>query len=47
MASMLDTALQSGLPPERIRDLAATGYRLADLLRVNLPPRRMFGWRAG
>lgn len=47
MASMLDTALQSGLPPERIRDLAVTGYRLADQLGVNLPPRRMFGRRAG
>jgi hypothetical protein len=47
MASMLDTALQSGLRPERIRDLAVTGYRLADRLGVNLPPRRMFGWRAG
>jgi hypothetical protein len=47
MASMLDAALQSGLRPERIRDLAVTGYRLADRLGVNLPPRRMFGWRAG
>ena len=47
MAWMLDTALQSGLRPEQIRELAATGYRLADRLRVNLPPRRTFGWRAG
>jgi Domain of unknown function (DUF4192) len=47
MASMLDTALQSGLRPEQIRDLAVTGYRLADGFGVSLPPRRMFGWRAG
>ncbi|MCV7257047.1 DUF4192 domain-containing protein [Mycobacterium shimoidei] len=42
MAGMLDTALQSGLPPERIRDLALTGYRLARRLGVRLPPRRTF-----
>lgn len=47
MASMLDTALQSGLRPERIRELAVTGYRLADRLGVSLPPRRTFGRRAG
>jgi hypothetical protein len=47
MASMLDTALQSGLRPEKIRDLALTGYRLADQLGVDLPPRRAFGRRAG
>ncbi|OBJ55791.1 DUF4192 domain-containing protein, partial [Mycobacterium sp. 1423905.2] len=47
MAGMLDTALQSGLRPERIRELAVTGYRLADQLGVRLPPRRMFGQRAG
>jgi Domain of unknown function (DUF4192) len=47
MASMLDTALQSGLRPEKIRDLAMTGYRLADRLGVSLPPRRAFGRRAG
>jgi Domain of unknown function (DUF4192) len=47
MASMLDTALQSGLRPEKIRDLAMTGYRLADRLGVSLPPRRTFGQRAG
>ncbi|ULE32929.1 DUF4192 domain-containing protein [Mycobacterium sp. IDR2000157661] len=47
MAGMLDTALQSGLRPEQIRDLAATGYRLADRLGVRLPPRRVFGRRAG
>ena len=47
MANMLDTALQSGLRPERIRDLAITGYRLADRLGVRLPPMRAFGRRAG
>lgn len=46
MAAMLDTALQSGLRPERIRDLAVTGYRLAERLGVRLPPRRGFGQRA-
>src|SRR6202008_1694069 len=34
MASMLDTALQSGLRPEQIRELAKTGYRLAARLGV-------------
>lgn len=47
MAGMLDTALQSGLRPEKIRDLAITGYRLADRLGVQLPPMRAFGQRAG
>lgn len=47
MAGMLDTALQSGLRPEQIRELATTGYRLADQLGVRLPPRRVFGQRAG
>jgi hypothetical protein len=47
MASMLDTALQSGMRPEQIRELAATGYRLAERLGVSLPPRRAFGRRAG
>lgn len=46
MAGMLDTALHSGLRPERIRELAATGYRLAERLGVRLPPRRAFGRRA-
>jgi hypothetical protein len=46
MAGMLDTALQSGLRPEHIRELAVTGYRLADRLGVRLPPRRTFGRRA-
>ncbi|MEO3757516.1 DUF4192 domain-containing protein [Mycobacterium sp. B14F4] len=47
MAGMLDTALQSGMRPERIRELAITGYRLADRLGVRLPPRQVFGRRAG
>jgi len=47
MAGMLDTALQSGLRPEHIRELAGTGYRLAKRLGVRLPPRRAFGRRAG
>ncbi|WP_328354546.1 DUF4192 domain-containing protein [Mycobacterium sp. NBC_00419] len=46
MAGMLDTALQSGMRPEQIRELAGTGYRLARRLGVQLPPRRMFGRRA-
>ena len=33
MAGMLDTALQSGLRPEHIRELAVTGYRLAERAR--------------
>ena len=47
MAGMLDTALQSGMRPEQIRELAAAGYRLADQLGVRLPPKRAFGRRAG
>ncbi|MUM28244.1 DUF4192 domain-containing protein, partial [Mycolicibacterium sp. CBMA 295] len=47
MAGMLDTALQSGMRPERIRELALTGYRLAEQLGVQMPPRRAWGRRAG
>jgi hypothetical protein len=47
MAGMLDTALQSGVRPEHIRELAVTGYRLAKRLGLRLPPRRAFGRRAG
>lgn len=47
MAGMLDTALQSGLRPDRIRELADTGYRLAKRLGVRLPPRGGAGRRAG
>jgi Domain of unknown function (DUF4192) len=47
MAGMLDQALQSGMRPEQIRELAFTGYRLAERLGIKLPPRMMFGRRAG
>jgi hypothetical protein len=47
MAGMLDMALQSGLRPEDIRELAVSGYRVAKRLGVRLPPRRAFGRRAG
>lgn len=47
MAGMLDQALQSGMRPEQIRELARTGYRLAKRLGVRLPPRRAFRTRAG
>ncbi|MUL44854.1 DUF4192 domain-containing protein [Mycobacterium sp. CBMA293] len=43
MAGMLDMALQSGMRPDRIRELALTGYKLADRLGVQMPPRRPFG----
>lgn len=46
MAGMLDTALQSGMRPDQIRELAGTGYRLAKRLGVRLPPRQTFGRRA-
>lgn len=47
MAEMLDCALQSGMRPEQIRELALSGYRAAGALGVRLPPRRAFGQRAG
>lgn len=43
MAGMLDTALQSGMRPESIRELAGAGYRLAKRLGVRLPPRQGHG----
>lgn len=46
MAGMLDTALQSGMRPEQIRQLAGTGYRLAKRHGVRLPPRHAFRPRA-
>lgn len=46
MAGMLDTALQSGMRPDRIRELAGTGYRLANRLGVRLPPRQGFARRS-
>ncbi|MFV8241261.1 DUF4192 domain-containing protein [Mycolicibacterium peregrinum] len=47
MAGMLDTALQAGMRPESIRELAVTGYRLAEQLGMQLPPRRTWRRRAG
>jgi hypothetical protein len=47
MAGMLDTALQSGMRPEQIRELAVTGYRVAKRLGVQLPRPTQFGPRAG
>ncbi len=47
MAGMLDQALQSGMRPDQIRELAFTGYRLAERLGIELPPRIAFGKRAG
>jgi hypothetical protein len=47
MAGMLDQALQSGMRPEQIRELAATGYQLAKQLGIELPKPRYFGRRAG
>jgi hypothetical protein len=47
MAGLLDRALQRGMRPEQIRELALTGYRLADGLAIELPARRAFGQRAG
>ena len=47
MAGMLDTALQSGMRPEQIRELATSGYRLAKRLGIELPRPRNFGRRAG
>ncbi len=47
MATMLDCALQSGMRPEQIRELALSGYRIAGQLGVRLPPRLTYGRRAG
>jgi hypothetical protein len=47
MADMLDRALQAGMRPEKIRELASTGFRLAEQFGVRLPPRLPFGQRAG
>ncbi|MBY0443391.1 MAG: DUF4192 domain-containing protein [Mycobacteriaceae bacterium] len=46
MGGMLDSALQSGLRPERIRELALTGYRLAEQLGVRLPSQQISRRRA-
>ena len=47
MAGMLDRALQCGMRPEQIRELALSGYRIAGQLGVRLPPRLTYGRRAG
>lgn len=47
MAGMLDQALQAGMRPDQIRELADTGYRLATQLGVRLPPKRWLRSRAG
>ena len=47
MAFMLDQALQSGMKPDQIRELAQTGYRLAKRLGIRLPPRLGLDRRAG
>lgn len=39
MADMLDSALQAGMRPAQIRELAATGYRIAESLGVSVPLR--------
>ena len=44
---LLNQALQSGMRPDQIRELAQTGYRLAKRLGVRLPPRQGPGRRAG
>ena len=46
MAGMLDQALQSGMHPRQIRELALTGYRTAAQLGVQLPTRLAFGQRS-
>ena len=46
MAGMLDQALQSGMHPRQIRELALTGYRTAAQLGVALPTRLAFGQRS-
>jgi hypothetical protein len=47
MARMLDQALQAGMRPQQIRELARTGYRLAKRIGVRLPPPEPLGRRAG
>lgn len=42
MAGMLDQALRSGMTPEQIRELAHTGYRMAERIGVELPPMESF-----
>src|SRR4029077_5000617 len=47
MAGMLDRALQAGMRPEQIRELATTGYESAENLGIELPPMQPYGRRAG
>jgi hypothetical protein len=47
MARMLDQALRTGMRPYQIRELGRSGYRLARQVGVTLPPRSLFGPRAG
>jgi hypothetical protein len=47
MTRMLDRALQTGMRPDQIRQLAQTGHRLAKRLGVRLPPKDGMGKRAG
>jgi hypothetical protein len=47
MARMLDQALQTGMRPDQIREVARTGFRLAKRIGVQLPPRRIYRRRAG
>ncbi|MCB0964510.1 MAG: DUF4192 domain-containing protein [Mycobacterium sp.] len=47
MARMLDEALLSGMRPAQIRELALSGYRVADRVGVELPPYQGSGRRAG
>ena len=50
MAGMLDTALQSGMRPEQIRELATSGYRLAKRLGIEYAPTaelRQASWLKG
>jgi hypothetical protein len=47
MATMLDTALHAAMRPDRIRELAMTGYRLAGRIGIELPARAATRRRAG
>ncbi len=47
MAGMLDKALRSGMRPRQIRQLALTGYRLAERIGAQLPPLQSIDQAAG
>lgn len=38
LAGMVDHALRAGIPPQQVRQLGATGYRLARRFGVKMPP---------